>query len=125
VSASTGRVLGLGAAGEGTAEWWAQRVSAVALALLGVWFLQALIRLPDFGHDTVAAWLHRPVHALLLMLFIATAAYHSELGVKVVVEDYVRGGLKVASLVTLTLLHILVAAAGIYAVIRVALGGGA
>jgi succinate dehydrogenase / fumarate reductase membrane anchor subunit len=118
-----GRVLGLGAAGEGVAHWWAQRLSSVALAVLGGWFLIALIRLPDFAFDTAAQWLRQPLHAVLLLLFVAASCYHSYLGLQVVVEDYVHAvALKVATLIALSLAHLFVAALALYAVLKVALG---
>ncbi|HEX7012986.1 MAG TPA: succinate dehydrogenase, hydrophobic membrane anchor protein [Steroidobacteraceae bacterium] len=118
------RVLGLGSAKEGSSHWWSQRVSAVALAILGLWFVVALLTLPDFSHDTVVDWMAAPLNAVLLMLLVGTLAYHSLLGVQVVVEDYVHhGGLKVATIVLLTFVHFALAAAAIFAVLRVAFGG--
>ena len=55
-----GRVLGLGTAGGGSHHWWMQRVSALALALLGIWLVVALVALPDHGYGTVRAWLSAP-----------------------------------------------------------------
>lgn len=118
-----GRVLGLGTAG-GAHHWWVQRVSAVALVPLGAWFVVALVRLPDLGYATLRAWLAQPAHAVLMLLVVALAAYHSRLGVQVVVEDYVHArGRKLAALLVNDYAHVVVAAAGLYAILRVA--GGA
>lgn len=118
-----GRVLGLGAAGEGVGHWWAQRVTSVALVLLGLWFLFALISLPDFSYPTVTAWMGSPVNAVLLSLLIGTMVYHSILGVQVVVEDYVtHHGTKVVTMLALQFIHIVLAALGIFAVLRTAFG---
>lgn len=119
-----GRVLGLGSAKEGVDHWWTQRVSSVALVLLSLWFVVALLGLPDFGYDTVVAWMAGGWSAVLLLLFVLVAARHSYLGVQVVVEDYVKGkGLKTATLLALQFAHALVAAAGVFAVLKVAFGG--
>jgi succinate dehydrogenase / fumarate reductase membrane anchor subunit len=117
-----GRALGLGSAGEGVSHWWSQRVTAVALVLLGVWLIVALVRLPDLGYVTVTAWMAAPVNAVLLTLLLATMIYHSMLGVQVVVEDYViHHGLKIATMLLLQFIHIVLAALGIFAVLRIAL----
>ena len=118
-----GRVLGLGSAKEGVGHWWMQRVSAVALVVLGLWFASALLRLGDLGHATVLAWIALPLNAVLLSLLIGAAAYHSNLGVQVVVEDYVTShGLKVVTLLLLTFVHFVLAALGIFSVLRIAFG---
>ena len=118
-----GRVLGLGTSG-GTHHWWMQRLSALALAPLGAWLAVALVMLPDHAYGTVHAWLARPVHALLMLLLVPAAAYHSWLGVTVVVEDYVHHpARKLVLLVALQFAHLALGAAALLAVLRVALGG--
>jgi succinate dehydrogenase / fumarate reductase, membrane anchor subunit len=118
-----GRVLGLGAAGGGSHHWWMQRVSALALALLGIWLVVALVALPDHGYGTVRAWLSAPLNGLLMALAVLAAAYHSWLGVRVVIEDYVpNAARKVAALLVAQFLHLAVGAGALFAVLKVALG---
>ena len=118
-----GRVLGLGAGGGGTHHWWLQRVTAVALVPLGAWFVTALALLPDHAYGTVRGWLALPLHALLMALLVFTAAYHSWLGVCVVIEDYVpEPRRRVASLLAVQFLHVAVGAGALLAVLKVALG---
>jgi succinate dehydrogenase / fumarate reductase, membrane anchor subunit len=118
-----GRVLGLGSAGEGVGHWWTQRVTSVALVLLGLWFVFSVIRMPDVSYAAVTAWIASPVNAVLLSLLIGTMVYHSMLGVQVVVEDYVsHHGAKIVTLLVLNFLHYVLAALGIFAVLRIALG---
>jgi succinate dehydrogenase / fumarate reductase membrane anchor subunit len=117
-----GRVLGLGSAKDGTAHWWAQRVSAVALVPLTVWFLISLLALPSLDYATVRIWLSFPLTGLLTVLLVAVLTYHSYLGTSVVIEDYVHSaGTKVASLLLLRFLYVLVGGASIFAVLRIAL----
>ena len=119
-----GRVLGLGAAKEGVSHWWSQRVTSVALLLLGLWFVSALLRMPTFSHELVTGWIAMPVNSVLLLLLIGTMIYHSQLGVQVVVEDYVHHhGLKIATMLLLTFAHVTLAALAIFAVLRIAFGG--
>jgi succinate dehydrogenase / fumarate reductase membrane anchor subunit len=119
-----GRVTGLGAAKEGLSHWWAQRVTSVALVILGLWFVASLLRMPNFGHEFVAAWIAMPFNAVMLLLLIGTLVYHSQLGVQVVVEDYVQHhGLKIATMLLLTFVHVALAALAAFAVLRLAFGG--
>ena len=121
-----GRVLGLGAAPGGSHHWWVQRLSAVALAPLSLWFVAAILALPDLGYGTVRGWLAAPGHALAVALLVLTAAYHAELGVAVVIEDYVpREAGRTAALVRARVAHVAVGAAALFAVLKVALGSAA
>lgn len=117
------RVLGLGTAKGASEHWWVQRVTAVALVPLGLWFALALAALPDLAFVTVVNWLQRPVTSVLLVLFVLSAGYHSHLGVQVVIEDYVQGkGAKAALLVGSTLAHLGLTVAAVFAVLKVAFG---
>ena len=118
-----GRVLGLGAAKEGVQHWWLQRLTSIALVPLTTWFLVSLLALPAFDQATVRLWLSQGWTALLLCLLVLVASWHSQLGVRVVIEDYVHGaGSRTLLLVLVTFLHVFIAAAGLFAVLRVALG---
>lgn len=117
------RVLGLGSAKEGVEHWWGQRLSAVALVALGLWFVLSLIWLDDMSYATVVSWLQAPVASILMILTLLTALYHSKLGVQMVVEDYVhQPALKVSTLVLSVFIHIGAAVAGVFAVLKIALG---
>jgi succinate dehydrogenase / fumarate reductase, membrane anchor subunit len=121
-----GRVLGLGAAKEGVHHWWHQRLTSIALVPLSIWFLVSLLSLPAYDHATVIAWMGESSTALLLILLVLAAAWHSQLGVRVVIEDYVHAeGSKTLLLVVVLLAHVLLAAAGVLAVLRVTLGSPA
>jgi succinate dehydrogenase / fumarate reductase, membrane anchor subunit len=118
-----GRVLGLGSAKDGTAHWWAQRVSAAALIPLTLWFAVSLLTLPALDFGTVRTWLSVPLSSLLAVLLVAVTAYHSYLGTSVVIEDYVHSaGTKLLSLLLLRFLYVIVGGAGIFAILRVAFG---
>jgi succinate dehydrogenase / fumarate reductase, membrane anchor subunit len=115
-----GRVLGHGPAKEGAHHWWVQRLTSIALIPLTVWFVISLLSLPGYDRSTVIAWVSQSWTALLLVLFIAITAWHSKLGVQVVIEDYVHGGMKTLSLILSTFAHSLVAAAALFAVLKMA-----
>ena len=117
------RVLGLGTAKGAAEHWWMQRVTAVALLLLGTWFAIELVLLPNFAYGTVVAWIHRPYSSVMLILFVAAVTYHSYLGVQVVIEDYIgTKGLKVAALMASSFAHWGLSIAAIFAILRIAFG---
>jgi succinate dehydrogenase / fumarate reductase membrane anchor subunit len=115
-----GRVLGLGSARDGTGHFMAQRISAVALALLGTWFAVALLSLDSLAYLEVIRFVARPVNSVLLALLGLTACYHSYLGVQVVIEDYLHGpGAKLAALIASRFGHALAAAVAVYSILRI------
>jgi succinate dehydrogenase / fumarate reductase membrane anchor subunit len=69
-----GRVLGAGSAKDGTGHWWSQRVTAVALLILGIWFLVSLTQVAGFGRPDVIAWIGQPWNAVMLVLLVSTLA---------------------------------------------------
>lgn len=118
------RARGLGSAKEGLHHWWVQRVSAVALIPLTIWFVASIVGLAGADHAAVAAWIGNPVVAVLMVLLVAAALYHAQLGMQVVYEDYIHTHwLKVTADVGTKLLSLVLAAATIFAILKIALGG--
>lgn len=118
-----GSVVGLGSAKEGVHHWWVQRLTSIALVPLTIWFTVSILSLPSLDHVTVISWMAQSWNALLLIVFVLVATYHSQLGVRVVVEDYVHeAGMKTLTLVVLTFAHALLAVAGLFAILKVAFG---
>ncbi len=115
--------LGPGSAKSGVRHWWQQRLTAVALVPLAIWFLVSLLSLNATDYESVTYWISNPLNTVLLIIFVAVLIFHSKLGVQVVIEDYVHGhAVKVASLVLSRFVHYAALIAGVYAVIHVALG---
>jgi succinate dehydrogenase / fumarate reductase membrane anchor subunit len=118
-----GRVLGLGAAKEGVGHWWVQRVSSVALTILTLWFVFALAALGDFSYPAVVTWIGSPINAVLLTILIVTTVYHTQLGLQVVVEDYVASpGPKILTMLAINFILVLLGGLGVFSVLRVAFG---
>ena len=88
-----------------------------------MWFAVALAMLPDFDYQTLSGFLAGPINSALMILLASVLLYHSKLGVQVVVEDYVGGGLKVVTLVLSTLAHVALGVTAVLAILRIALGG--
>jgi len=118
-----GRALGLGSAKEGVEHWWVQRVTAVALIVLALWFVAALVHHLGADHAAAVAWLRSPLTAVAMILLIVATFVHMALGVQVVIEDYVHHeATKVASLLLVRLACWALGAAALFAVLRVAFG---
>jgi succinate dehydrogenase / fumarate reductase membrane anchor subunit len=116
------RARGHGSAKEGVGHWWAQRLTSVALVPLGCWFVISVLALPSFDHATVVNWMSGTVTAFAMVLFVLVAVWHSQLGIRVVIEDYVHDeGMKTVALALSTFVHFALAAAGVLAVLRIAL----
>ena len=117
------RVLGLGSAKGGVEHWWVQRVSAAALVLLGLWLACSLAALDGFAHATVVDWIREPATSVLLILTSLTLAYHSWLGIQVVIEDYVHGGAAKITLLTLsTFAHVAIGIVALFSILRISFG---
>lgn len=117
------QVLGLGTAKDGTGHFWRQRISGIALVLLGLWFVASVVSLPALQYDAVIDFISRPLNSVLMLLTCLAVAYHSNLGVQVVIEDYVHAnGLKLAALILSRFAHVFVAALSVYAILLIGLG---
>ncbi len=116
-----GKALGKGSAKDGFSHWWAQRVTAIALVPLTLWFVFSVLGLPDHGYSTVRSWLGAGLTPILLLLLVGALSYHSALGVQVVIEDYIHSKpAKVAALLGSSFAHFFVAAACAFALLKVA-----
>jgi succinate dehydrogenase / fumarate reductase membrane anchor subunit len=85
-----GQVRGLGPARSGVAHWWAQRLTALALLPLTLWFILAIISLSGAPHEVVLDWTGRPLTVVLLICLVLATFYHMQLGLQVVIEDYIH-----------------------------------
>ena len=93
-----GKVRGLGSAKEGVAHWWAQRMTAVALVPLLIWFVASVCAMTGAGYDAVHDWIATPMVSIMLVLLTLAVFHHAQLGLQVVIEDYVHTEwLKIAS----------------------------
>jgi succinate dehydrogenase / fumarate reductase membrane anchor subunit len=117
--------LGTGSAREGAHHWWTERLTSLSTLLLFVWFAVSLLRLPDYGHRTVTEWLGSPLAAVPMLLLVVSTFWHLKLGLEVIVEDYVHDdGARLFWTMLINFAAVLGAAFALFAVLRIALGGG-
>ncbi|HQW80581.1 MAG TPA: succinate dehydrogenase, hydrophobic membrane anchor protein [Pseudomonadota bacterium] len=118
------RARGLGSAKDGTPHWWMQRVTAVLLAPLSIWFLLCVLPMLAADYADARVWLAQPLNALLILAFALAVIYHALLGVQVVIEDYIHTRwIEVALLTSIRLIAFLAALATSLAIVRIAVGG--
>ena len=117
------RARGLGSSKEGLHHWTAQRLTALALVPLALWFIYSLVNVTGMDHARVTLWLQDTLNAVLMILFIIAMYYHAALGVQVVIEDYIDSKWqKIMSLVLIKFLAWLAGLASALSVIKVYLG---
>ena len=118
------RVRGLGSTREGVHHWWAQRMSAVALIPLSMWFIFSLITLTGADYTSFHTWASEFGNSVFLVLFLVTLFHHAQLGVTVVIEDYVHSEpVKMAMVLIVKYGTMLFAASSIFAVLKISLAG--
>ena len=108
-------------------HWVSQRITSIAIVILGFWFVyQLLFVLTSFNHPEVFAWASDPLNAIILLLLSLYAIYHAELGVQTVIEDYVATErLRTYTLYLLRFLRVMVVVISFVAIGCIIKGGGA
>jgi succinate dehydrogenase / fumarate reductase, membrane anchor subunit len=111
---------GLGSAKSGFSHWWMSRVTSIALVPLTLWFTFSLAGLGAMGYVEFVSWVRSPVVTVLLLLALVVTVYHMMLGLRVIIEDYVRPEwLKVTGIVTMNFGCVLLGVAGLVAVLKI------
>jgi succinate dehydrogenase / fumarate reductase membrane anchor subunit len=117
-----GRARGLGSARAGSHHWWAQRLTSLALVPLTLWFIFSVIHLAGASHQVVIDWLSTPLTLGLMLALIAATFYHLQLGVQVVIEDYVHDErAKIGSVLVVKALCVLLALLCVVSVLKIGL----
>ena len=118
------RARGLGSAKSGVHHFWVQRLTAVALIPLVVWFAISLVMLSGADYGMARSWIGSPMVMVLLILTICIGLHHGQLGIQVVIEDYVHNeGVKLALIVAVKFIAVFFGLAAIVATMRIGFGG--
>ncbi len=118
-----GKVRGLGSAHHGGEHWLTERVTSIALLLLGTWLIASLLFLPKLDQRTMLEWLHAPSGAVPMALLIVIGFRHALDGVKVVIDDYVHEeGSRFAWNILMLFLAVGGGAVALFALARIAFG---
>jgi len=117
------RALGLGSAKSGAQHWWAQRVSAIALVPLCLWFVVSIVAHAGSDYAVFVAWIRTPLATSCMVLLLIALFHHSALGLQVVIEDYVHSDVRFAAIVAIRLGCYGLAVIGIIATLHIAFGG--
>ena len=116
------RVKETGASGEGSHHWWLQRISALALIPLSLWFLISVVGHIGDDYQTVINWISHPVVAVLMILYLGFMFFHAQLGLQVVIEDYCHNqSVKLCILVLIKAVLLVAGVASVFSVLRIAL----
>ncbi|MGB0571399.1 MAG: succinate dehydrogenase, hydrophobic membrane anchor protein [Alphaproteobacteria bacterium] len=116
------RARGLGTAKSGTSHWWAQRLTALALIPLVIWFVVSMIIVTGADHAAATDFISSPINSVLLILLIVATFHHGQLGLTVVIEDYIHTRwLEVGLIIAVKGAAIFLGVASVYAVIAIAL----
>lgn len=119
-----GQVRGLGSAKEGVQHWWMQRITAIALVPLSLWFVISIIFMAGASHGEMVDWMSSPFTAAIAILVIVATFWHAMLGVQVVIEDYVHNeAMKIGSLLVIKGLLLLLGLACALSVIALMVQG--
>ena len=117
-----GRARGLGAAKAGSHHWWGQRLTAIALVPLTLWFIFSVIDLSGASRQEVIGWLSSPLTMGLMIALIVTTFRHLQLGLQVVIEDYVHDDrLKLAAVLSIKGLSVVLALVCVVSVLKIGL----
>ncbi len=122
LSTPLSKVKGLGSAKEGTGHFWHQRLTALILIPLVLWFAFSIASMP-IDHATLTTWIRQPTVAIALILLILATFYHAQLGIQIVIEDYVSThSTRTVSIILVNFLCLLFAIIGVVAVLKISFG---
>ena len=118
-----GRVRGLGSTNDGVKHWWMQRLTGMALIPLTLWFVYSTVQMSGASHAEFTAWVGTHGNPVLFILLIISMFHHGQLGLQVVVEDYIPSeSTKMTLLIAIKFAAIIFGTSAVFAVIRLTVG---
>ncbi len=117
------KVKGLGASGDATHHFWLQRITALALVPLTLWFVFSLAALPEASYAEVVAWVQSPFNLVMLVSTIIVSFHHGQMGLQVIMEDYIANyNIRLVSILLLKIVSFFMATLGVISVLKIAMG---
>ncbi len=117
------KAKGLGSANDGVEHFWVQRLTALALIPITLWFCFSVASLPNADYAAVAAWLSSPFNAAMMIITVIISFHHAQLGLQVIIEDYVSCHAKrTAAIIAVKFGCFLFGVIGVVSVLKVAIG---
>jgi len=118
-----GSARGLGSAKDGLHHWWGQRLTALALIPLSLWFVVSILSLMGGSLADYTAWVSNPVNATILILTLAVTFHHAQQGLQVIIEDYVsHHGVRSVAVIAVKFACLGLSVLTIFCVLKVAFG---
>ena len=118
------KVKGLGASSEASHHFWQQRLTALALIPLTIWFCFSIALLPETSHASITTWLNSPFNAVMMILIVLVSFQHAHLGLQVILEDYIAEyRYRLLAILTVKFISYFMMALGVYSIIKITLGG--
>ena len=118
------KAKGLGASGDASHHFWVQRISALGMIPLVIWLCFSIALLPEASYAAVVSWMQSPLNGIITLVFVVLSFFHAQLGLQVIIEDYVSCHSKrLFGILLVKFLSYFLMAAGVYAVIKITLGG--
>ncbi len=115
---------GLGSSKNGLGHWWMQRLTAIGLVPLVLWFVVSIISLSGQSHDQVVTWLRSLPHSVSLSIFLIISLYHANLGLQAIFEDYIQARwLQLSARIVAAFAAVLAGFAGVFSLLGLAFGG--
>jgi succinate dehydrogenase / fumarate reductase membrane anchor subunit len=115
---------GLGSSKNGLGHWWLQRLTAIGLVPLVLWFVVSIISLSGQSHGQVVSWLHSLPHSVAFSVFLIIALYHANLGLQAIFEDYIQARwLQLSARIVAAFAAVLAGFAGVFSLLGLAFGG--
>jgi len=114
-------VKGLGSAKEGAHHWWMQNLTSIALIPLTLWLAYSIASFGGMSYEEITAWMQSPLVSVSLALLVVVMIYHAQLGIQVIIEDYVGGWLRIASLIMLNFTCIALVFLALFSIIKISL----
>jgi len=117
------QVRGLGSAHDGTHHFWLQRLTALALVPLTIWFVASVVCKLTASHEEFVLWMKSIPVATAMVIFLIATLWHAALGLQVVLEDYVHTHmLRTLSIILVKFACFTLAVMGVLAVLKISLG---